>query len=93
MYKELEEAIKYLMLMKDKLDFNKTGFVYGADSIDTVLRYIENSISKEDIKKEIKKLEEKIDCLFEASDCVLIDDYENIIEAYKKLLNRKVEDK
>ena len=90
---KLKDAIEYLMLMKDKIDFNKIGFVYGTDSIDTVLRYIENSISKENIKKEIKKLEEKIDNLHGASDCVLIDDYENIIEAYRKLLNMKVEDK
>lgn len=45
------------MLMKDKLDFNKYGFVYGPDSIDTVLNYIENSIPKETIIEKLNNLE------------------------------------
>ena len=36
-----KEAIEYLMLMHDKLDFNKQGFVYGSEAIATVLNNFE----------------------------------------------------
>ncbi len=58
MNKELEEAIQYLMLMRKRLNFDKYGYVHGADSIDTVLDYIENSVSKKVIEENINILKQ-----------------------------------
>lgn len=55
MNKELEEAVKYLKTIKDT-DLLKAGYVYGTEAIETVLNYIENSISKETIKEKEKEI-------------------------------------
>ncbi len=66
MNKELEEAIKFLKLNSefnskiDNLTFIKItreSFLKTKQSIETILNYIENSISKETIKEKIKVLE------------------------------------
>lgn len=58
MSKELEEAIKYLKLIRKNHDLEKNGYVYTEEAIETVLNYIDNSISKEKIKKKIEELNE-----------------------------------
>ena len=45
-----------------------------------------NYIFKDKIKEEIKRLEKYIEELHPASDCMLIEDYETYIRAYKELL-------
>lgn len=55
MNKELEEAIKYLKLIRKNHDLEKKGYVYTEDAIETVLNYIDNSISKEDIKEKLEE--------------------------------------
>lgn len=56
MNKELEEAIKYLKLIRKNHDLEKKGYVYTEEAIQTVLNYIENSISKEVIEEKIEEL-------------------------------------
>lgn len=54
---ELEEAIKYLKIIKmDKNNLNKIGYVYGTEAIETVLQVLENSIPKKKIEDEIEEL-------------------------------------
>lgn len=36
-----QKAIEYLKYMKDRLDFNKIGYVYGKESIETALNLIQ----------------------------------------------------
>lgn len=54
MNKELEEAIKYLKIIKDT-DLLKAGYVYGTEAIETVLNYIENSIPKQTLIEKIRE--------------------------------------
>lgn len=90
MTEEDNKSIEYLMLMKDKLDFNKYGFVYGQDTIDTVLNLIqklqeekeihiklEQQYKKEylDVKKEVEKYKYSYQ---KALDSVIESDRENI---------------
>lgn len=60
MNKKLEEAVKYLKIIKDT-DLLKAGYVYGTEAIETVLNYIENSIQKENMlnKKYIDNIREE----------------------------------
>lgn len=60
MNKELEEAVKYLKIIKDT-ELLKAGYVYGTEAIETVLNYIENSIPKKVIEEKIKELEDLLD--------------------------------
>ena len=55
MNKELEEAIKYLKLIRKNHDLEKKGYVYTEEAIETVLNYIDNSISKEVIEEKLMK--------------------------------------
>ena len=52
---KLEEAIKYLKIMKDK-DLCEQGYVYGNEAIETVLKEQKNRIPKKKIKDKIKLL-------------------------------------
>lgn len=52
--KKQEESIKYLEFMNGTLDFNKLGYVYAKESIETVL----NMLKEKD--KEIEHLKENI---------------------------------
>lgn len=63
MTEDENKAIEYLMLMKDRMEFNRLGYVYGADSIDIILNLIEkqqkaleDSVSKEVIREKIKEI-------------------------------------
>lgn len=52
---ELEEAVKYLKNINDK-DLWIKGYVYGTEAIETILKALENSISKDKIKERIQDL-------------------------------------
>lgn len=63
---ELEEAKKYLKLMKmDKNNLNKIGYVYGTEAIKTVLEALENSIPRKKIEDVLKKIQEEYELLLE----------------------------
>lgn len=57
MTEDEKKAIEYLMLMKDRMEFNRLGYVYGADSIDIILNLIEEQ------QKELDKKEEQMENL------------------------------
>ena len=59
MNKELEEAIKYLKLIRKNHDLEKKGYVYTEEAIETVLNYIDNSISKEIVENKLINLEKE----------------------------------
>lgn len=40
MTKEQEEAIKYLEMMLERMDFNQFGYIYAEDSLRTVLNML-----------------------------------------------------
>lgn len=98
MNKELEEAIQYLMLMRKRLNFDKYGYVHGADSIDTVLDYIENSVNKDKKEKHyMKNYKKKINLkkiqpltemnLINAREDVNAEKIQEIITELNKLIN------
>ena len=58
---ELEKVIKYLDMMKNKIDFNLTGWIYGKQAIETVLEELENSIPKKKIEDKINKRVAELD--------------------------------
>lgn len=70
MNKELEEAIKYLKLIRKNHDLEKKGYVYTEEAIETVLNYIDNSISKEVIAKKKCEIALKI-CEQGMGDCII----------------------
>ena len=68
------KAIEYVKYMKEKIDFNKIGYVYGNEELETVLNLIQTQ------QKELKHKDEIIDeledifynyqlCEYEITDC------------------------
>lgn len=61
MTKEQEEAIKYLEMMLERMDFNQFGYVYAEDSLRTVLNMLKEKDKKIEKKdKQIKLMAQTI---------------------------------
>lgn len=55
---KLEEAIKYLDMMENKINFDLEGYTYGNEAIDTVLEVLKNSIPINKIEDKINELKQ-----------------------------------
>ena len=64
-----EEAIKYLKYMQKHIGFNKIGYVYGNEAIETVLNLIEKQ--QAELKKKDKIIDELIEKLSYVEDLKL----------------------
>ena len=71
MSEEEKKAIEYLKYMKNRLDFNKIGYVYAKEDIETVLNLI-------------KKLEKENEILKRAFDKQTADMSNNLLELQQK---------
>lgn len=59
MNKEEKEAIEYLDMMENKINFDLLGYVYGNEAIDTILNLIQKQ------EEEIKRLKEDISNMYD----------------------------
>lgn len=91
----LEEAIYWLNIMRKNAE--KTGRKYfdenarkKVDAIDTVLKALDNSISKDEVKKKIEELEEsnlEIDFSWDSDDVIIAKRMDmGKLEGFKELL-------
>lgn len=65
MTEEEKKAIRYLEAMNKSLDFNKQGFVYGSESIETALNLIQKQ------QAEIEKKDKIMDLIISRISCNL----------------------
>lgn len=56
MTKEQEKAIEYLKYMKKNIEFNKIGYAYGNDVIETILFMLEEKEKELQMLKEFKEI-------------------------------------
>ena len=91
---EEKKAVEYLEYMKNRLDFNKIGYVYAKEYIDTVLNLI-TKLQKENEEKD-KQIDLMAEYMFNKNKAQLIIEYgienkEQFIEKFEKLAKEKGE--
>lgn len=86
MNKELEEAKVLLSNLKNTTNTQEyvNNFSIYDNAIETVLNYIENSISKETIKEKIEEMQEEFKKLDKETDKYLKEDNKDLIKYYEQ---------
>lgn len=87
---QIEELRNQNAELRDELEVKNAELYKEKEARKLILFAVENDyISKSKIKAKIKEKQSRIDKLHPASDCVIIDDLENQIQALQELLEKE----